>query len=212
MIDVGSDRSQLASMAERAKDALEVDCLEAVGDRGYDNGEEILACEQAGVTVTLPRPLTSGSTSKGRFAKQDFRYDETRDVYICPAGETLTYRFTIQEKGLTLHRYWTNACRDCAVKQQCTTSRERRITRWEHEHVLEAVQRRLDGHPEKMRQRRATVEHPFGTIKARMGVTHFLTKTLPRVRTEMALHVIAYNLTRVINILGTGTLMTAMRA
>jgi transposase len=212
VVNVGSDRSQLASMTERAKDALEVDCLEAVADRGYYNGEEIVACEQAGATVTLPKPLTSGSTSKGRFAKQDFRYDETKDVYICPADETLTYRFTNQEIGRTLHRYWTNACRDCAIKQQCTTSKQRRITRWEHEHVLEAVQRRLDQHPEKMRQRRETVEHPFGTIKARMGATHFLMKTLPHVRTEMALHVFAYNLTRVINILGTGPLMAAMRA
>ncbi len=209
---VGNDRSQLSAMAKKTKAALEVDCLEAVADRGYYNGEEILACEQAGVTVTLPKPLTSGSTSKGRFAKQDFRYDETKDVYICPADQTLTYRFTNQENGLTLHRYWTNACRDCAIKQQCTTSKQRRITRWQHEHVLEAVQRRLDENPQKMRQRRETVEHPFGTIKARMGATHFLMKTLPRVRTEMALHVLAYNLTRVINILGTGPLMTAIRA
>lgn len=103
-------------------------------------------------------------------------------------------------------------CRDCAIKSHCTTAKERRITRWEHEHLLEQVQARLDAHPEKMRQRRETVEHPFGTIKARMGATHFLTKTLPRVRTETALHVLAYNLTRAINILGTGPLMAAMRA
>ena len=127
------------------------------------------------------------------------------DVYICPAGERLTYHYTNEENGLVLRRYWTNACQSCAIKHSCTTGKERRITRWEHEHVLEAVQRRLDEHPEKMRQRRETVEHPFGTIKARMGATHFLMKTLPRVATEMALHVLAYNLTRVMNIMGVQT-------
>ena len=116
------------------------------------------------------------------------------------------------KRRLTLRRYWTNACLNCAIRHRCTTGRERRITRWQHEYVLETVQRRLDEHPERMRQRRETVEHPFGTIKARMGATHFLMKTLPRVRTEMALHVLAYNFTRLINILGTGPLMAAMRA
>ena len=96
------------------------------------------------------------------------------------------------------------------IKNSCTTSKEQRINRWEHEHVLEAVQRRLDEHPEKMRQRRETVEHPFGTIKARMGATHFLMKTLPRVAAEMALHVLAYNMTRVMNIMGTKPLIAAM--
>jgi hypothetical protein len=103
---------------------------------------------------------------------------------IFPAGESLTYRYTNEENGLVLRRYWRNTCPSCAIKHSCTPSKERRITRWEHEHVLEAVQRRLDEHPEKMRQRRETVEHPFGTIKARMGATHFLMKTLPRVATE----------------------------
>ena len=135
-----------------------------------------------------------------------------RTSIVCPAGEKLTYRYTTEENGLALRRYWTNACRSCAIKPTCTTGKERRITRWEHEHVLEAVQRRLDEHPEKMRQRRETVEHPFGTIKARMGATHFLMKTLPRVASEMALHVLAYNLTRVMNIMGIQPLMAAIRA
>ena len=175
----------------RAKATLEVENLDAVADRGYFSGEEILACEKAGITVTLPKPMTSGSKAEGRFGKQDFRYVAEEDVYICPAGERLAYHYTNEENGLVLRRYWTNACQSCAIKHSCTTGKERRITRWEHEHVLEAVQRRLDEHPEKMRQRRETVEHPFGTIKARMGATHFLMKTLPRVATEMALHVLA---------------------
>jgi transposase len=210
--NVGTDRSQLSRIAKQTKATLGTERLEAVADRGYFSSEEILACERAGITVTLPKPLTSGSKAKGRFVKQDFRYVADEDVYVCPAGERLDYHYTNQEKGLTLRRYWTNTCQTCAIKGRCTTGKERRITRWEHEHILEAVQRRLDEHPEKMRQRRETVEHPFGTIKARMGATHFLMKTLPRVATEMALHVLAYNLTRAMNILGVGPLMAAMRA
>src|SRR5216117_2823630 len=210
--NVGTDKSQLANMANQAKAALEAESLEAFADRGYFKGEEILACEEAGITVTLPKPQTSGAKSGGRFGKQDFRYVADEDVYVCPAGERLAHSFTTQEHGLMLRRYLTNVCQSCAIKHRCTTAKERRITRWEHEHILEAVQRRLDEHPEKMRQRRETVEHPFGTIKARMGATHFLMKTLPRVAAEMALHVLAYNLTRVMNIMGVQPLMAAMRA
>ncbi len=210
--NIGNDRSQLSPMAKKTKTTLEVDKLEVVADRGYFNSKEILACDEADITVTLPKPLTSGSKAKGRFAKQDFRYVRGEDVYICPADERLVYHYTNVDKGLTLRRYWTNACRACTIKQRCTTGVQRRITRWQHEHVLEAVQRRLDENPQAMRQRRETVEHPFGTIKARMGATHFLTMTLKRVSTEMALHVLAYNLTRVINILGAGQLINAMRA
>jgi transposase len=208
----GSDRSQLSRVAKETKATLDVDKLDVVADRGYFNGEEIMACGEAGITVTLPKPMTSNSKAEGRFGKQDFRYVAEEDVYICPAGEKLAYRYTTEEKGLILHRYWTNACRHCAIKHNCTKGKERRISRWEHEHILDEVQRRLDEHPEKMRQRRETVEHPFGTIKARMGATHFLMKTLPKVATEMALHVLAYNLTRVMNIMGVHPLMAAMRA
>ena len=210
--NVGNDRSQLAHMAKETKATLKVDELDVVADRGYFSSEEILACDEAGITVTLPKPLTSNSKAKGRFVKQDFVYVAADDVYRCPAGERLVYHYTNQEKGLTLRRYWTNACRTCAIKDRCTTGKERRITRWEHEHLLEAVQRRLDEHPEKMRQRRETVEHPFGTIKFWMGSTHFQMKTLNRVGTEMALHVLAYNLKRVINIMGLTPLIAAMSA
>jgi len=210
--NIGNDRSQLSSMAKKAKATLGVENLDAVADRGYFNGEEILACDEAGITVTLPKPMTSNSKAEGRFGKQDFRYVAEEDIYICPAGERLTHHFTNEEHGLILHRYWTNACQSCAIRASCTTAKERRITRWEYEHILEMVQRRLDEHPEKMRQRRETVEHPFGTIKDRMGATHFLMKTLPKVASEMALHVLAYNLTRVMNIIGIQPLLAAMRA
>src|SRR6201987_2650223 len=210
--NIGSDRAQLANIASRAKDVLGVEKLEAVADRGYYSGEEILACDKAGIAVTLPKPMTSGLEARGPFAKQDFIYPSDEDAYRCPAGEKLTYHYTNEEAGQQLRRYWTNACRDCSLKASCTTGKERRITRWEHEHVLEEVQRRLDNNPHAMRQRRETVEHPFGTIKARMGATRFLTKTLPKIAAEMALSVLAYNLTRVMNIVGIKPLIAAIVA
>jgi len=210
--NVGNDRAQLSPMAKQTKEVLEVDELDVVADRGYFSGSEILACDEADITVTLPKPLTSGAKARGRFGKQDFRYIADEDVYICPAGERLVYRFTREEAGLAIRRYWTGVCADCALKEQCTPGKQRRVSRWEHEEVLEAVQRRLDETPEAMRRRRETVEHPFGTIKARMGATHFLMKRLKNVRAEMALSVLAYNLTRVMNILGIAPLIQAMRA
>ena len=179
--NVGNDTAHLASMAVKAKEALQTDKLEAVADRGYFEGKEILACEEAGITVTLPKPMTSGSKSEGRFGKQDFVYLASEDVYRCPAGEHLKYYFTTVERGKTLRRYWTNACQSCGMKPQCTKAKLRRITRWENEHVAEAVQRRLDENREAMRVRRQPAEHPFGTLKARMGATHFLMNRLPKV-------------------------------
>jgi Transposase DDE domain len=208
----GSDRAQLANIAYQAKQVLGVDELEAVADRGYYSGNEILECHKADIAVTLPKPMTSGIEAKGRFGKQDFAYLSEEDVYRCPAGEKLKYHYTNEEHGQKLRRYWTNACRDCALKPRCTTGKERRITRWEHERVLQAVQKRLDKNPQAMRQRRETAEHPFATLKMRMGATHFLMKRLPKVATEMALHVLAYNLTRVMNIMGTQPLMAAITA
>src|SRR5690349_8031751 len=212
VINDGCDRAQLAAMGKEAKAVLEVAELKAVADRGYWDSEEILACDQAGVTVTLPKPMTSGSKADGRFGKQDFVYLPDEDAYRCPAGEKLKYYYSNVERGLTLRRCWTMACHGCPIKSRCTTALQRRITRWQHEDVLETVQRRLDLNPGAMRQRREVVEHPFGTIKLRMGATHFLLKTLPKVRGEMALHVLAYNLTRVLNILGIQPLMAALRA
>jgi len=210
--NVGTDRSQLAHVAKETKATLEVEKLDAVADRGYFNSEEILACEEAGITVTLPKPMTSNSKAEGRFGKQDFVYVAEDDVYLCPAGERLSYRYTNEEDGKTLRRYWTTACQACALKSKCTTARERRISRWEHEAVLETVQARLDQNPDKMRVRRQTVEHPFGTIKSWMGSTHFQMKTLKHVGTEMALHVLAYDMKRVMSILGVGGLMEAIHA
>jgi len=211
--NVGNDRAQLANMAGQARDAMGVEALEVLADRGYFSGEEVLACGPLGVTPILPKPLTSGAKANGRFGKQDFIYDAEDDTYRCPAEEALTKHATALEEGMKIGIYWTDACGECALRSQCTRSKEpRRIRRWEHEAVIDAMQERLDRKPDAMRIRRATVEHPFGTLKAWMGATHFKAKTLERVKTEMSLHVLAYNLKRVIAIVGAGSLIEAMRA
>ena len=208
----GSDRRQLANMAKQAKAVLTVDELTVVADRGYYRSEELRDCEEANITTYLPKPQTSGNQAKGQFGRDAFRYIAQDDEYECPAGQRLVRHGSVQDKGRTLHRYWASVCRQCPLKAQCTSGKERRIARWEHEEVLEAAQARLEHSPDMMRIRRATVEHPFGTLKAWMGSTHFLTKTLDRVSTEMSLHVLAYNMKRMMNIIGTKPLIEAIRA
>jgi transposase len=210
--NVGHDRTQLASMAKQARSATGHNELTVLADRGYYSGEEILGCDQSGITALVPKPLTSGSKAEGRFDKRDFVYLPEADEYRCPAGERAIRRFTSIERGMKLHKYWSSACPRCPIKAKCTLSDYRRITRWEHEHVLDAMQLRLERTPEASKLRRQTAEHPFATLKAWMGSTHFLTRRLPRVSTEMSLHVLAYNLKRVMQILGVQPLMRAIVA
>jgi len=212
VVMTGSDRQQLSAMAGKAKDAMGSDALDVLADRGYFSGEEILACESLGVTPYVPKPFSSGAKADGRFGKQDFVYLPGEDAYRCPAGQKLGWRMTTVEKGLNLHRYWNlSSCPTCPLKPQCTPSKARRISRWEHEAIVDAMQRRMDLAPYAMRARRRIVEHPFGTIKAWMGHTHFLMKRLPNVKTEIGLHVLAYNLKRVIAILGAKPLIAAIQ-
>ena len=211
IINVGSDRSQLWSMAKQAREAVGQEQLEVLADRGYFKGPEILACEQAGIKTYVPKPMTSNSKAQGRFGKLDFIYIRRDDEYQCPAGERLRRQKTTTEDGMNIRVYWTNVCPNCAMKAQCTTGKERRVRRWEHEAVLEKMQRRLDRKPEAMKVRRRTIEHVFGTLKHWMGSAHFLMKTLDHVRTEMSLHVLAYNLKRVIRILGIAKTLKAMQ-
>ena len=210
--NIGNDRSQLSTMARQAQEATGVSDLTAIADRGYFKGEEILACEAAGVTPLVPMPLTSTAKADGRFGKQDFVYDAGEDVYRCPAGEKMTWRYSNVEAGRKLHNYWTTKCVACTLKPKCTPAKERRVKRWEHEAVLDAMQERLERAPRAMRTRRQTAEHPFGTIKAWMGATHFRLRTLEKVSVETSLHVLAYNLKRMIAILGVQPLIQAMRA
>ena len=207
----GSDRAQLAPMAAAAREAMGKKKLQAVADRGYYSAPQIKACDDAGIAAILPKPMTSNAKAEGRFDKSDFIYIAKDDEYQCPAGQRAIYRFTREEHGLQLRRYWSSACPQCPIKAQCTPSDYRRISRWEHEAVLEAVQRRLDRQPKAMTLRRRTVEHVFGTLKHWMGTTPFLMRRLPNVATEMSLQVLAYNLKRVIGILGIARTMKAMR-
>jgi transposase len=208
--NVGSDRAQLSKMALAAREAMGKKKLQAFADRGYFNGPQIKACTEAGISAYVPKPTTSNAKAEGRFDKADFIYIARDDEYRCPARQRAIYRYTSVEGGLTLRTYWSSACPHCPMKSQCTPSDYRRIRRWEHEAVLEAMQRRLDRTPEASRLRRQTAEHPFGTLKSWMGSTHFLTKTLPRVRTEMSLHVLAYNIKRALQIFGTQPLIKSM--
>lgn len=210
--NIGSDRDQLSAMAKQARAAMGAKELTVIADRGYFKGEEIVACHEAGIVVIVPKTSTSGAKADGRFDRADFIYDAEKNEYRCPAGQTLIWRYASLQAGLMQNRYWSSNCKQCAIKEKCTPGEQRRVTRWEHENVLETMQSRLDLAPDSMRIRRQTVEHPFGTLKLWMGSAHFLTKTMDRVSTEMGLHVLAYNMKRVIKILGTGTLMDAMKA
>ena len=199
-------------MAVAARNAMASDRIEAIADKGYYKSEEILACEEAGISVVVPKPQTSNARARGQFDKADFAYDEESDAYVCPAGEKLIYRFTGPQDGKAIRVYWSSNCADCVIKDKCTNGKQRRIRRWEHEDVLERVQQRLDKDPTQLAVRSMTVEHPYGTIKSWMGATHFKMRKLKNVATEMALHVLAYNMTRVMKIIGIPALVAAMRA
>ena len=208
----GHDRTQLANMARQAQAVLDAQEITVVADRGYYSGEEIKTCAEAGIKTYLPKPQTSGNQAKGYFGKRDFIYHPEDDEYECPAGERAIYRFTREENGKMIRRYWSSTCTHCSMRTQCTTAKNRRISRWEHEAILDELEDRMERAPDMMKVRRSTVEHPFGTIKSWMGSTHFQMKTIKRVSAEMSLHVLAYNLKRVINILGTKQLIEAIQA
>ena len=210
--NIGNDRNQLSSMAKKAQQVIGSENLRVIADRGYYKGEEILACDEAGITTYVPKVLTSGSKKHGRFSKQDFQYLVDTNEYLCPAKQRLPWHYIVKEDGRDMHCYWNRAaCKNCSIKSQCTPAKERRIKRWEHEATLDAMQSRLEQNPDAMLIRKSTVEHPFGTIKAWMGATHFTMKTLKHVSTEMSLHVLAYNLKRVMKIIGTKPLIEAIR-
>ena len=212
VINQGYDRHQLAPMSFKAQEATGCEQVTALADRGYFSGDQVLSCEGTGIAPVVPKTLTSSGTKRGFFTRQDFIYDAKHDHYTCPAGAKLTKTKRRADHTEDFDRYrHLSACFTCPLKSRCTPTTLRRIKRWENEDVLDRMQVRLDRMPEAMGVRRQTVEHPFGTLKAWMGATHFLTRTLDKVRTEMSLHVLAYNLKRMITIFGVGPLMAAIR-
>ncbi|MDB4224055.1 IS1182 family transposase [Granulosicoccus sp.] len=210
--NVGNDRSALFNMANHAKQILEVDELEVLADRGYYSGQEIKACEDAGIKTYLPKTHTSNNRAAGLYDKSDFIYDKETDTYRCPADQVLKYRGNYLEGDKKIARYYASylVCAECPLKEKCTKGRERRVSRWEHEEVLERLDQRMEDKPGQMGVRRSTVEHPFGTIKNWMGHSHFQMITKPKVSIEMSLHVLCYNLRRVISIMGVEALTTAI--
>jgi transposase len=208
--NAGSDRRQLTKMAQSAKAVTQLDSLNALADRGYYNGDELQTCEQNNIAAYVPNSVTSHNKAKGQFDRSEFHYIAEDDEYQCPADERLSYRFTREEKGKMIQRYWSSACPHCSLKPRCTSGKNRRVSRWVHEEVVERAAARLATKPDAMLIRRATVEHPYGMLKHWMGSTHFLTKTLDHVITEMSLHVLAYNMKRVIKLIGTKQLLEAI--
>ena len=163
--NVGSDRRHLTRMAQQAKAELQTDSLTVFADEGHYNGDELRACEDNNITAYVPHSSTSHNKAKGQFDRSEFHYIEEDDEYECPAGERLIYRFTREEKGKLIRRYWSSACSHCSLKPQCTTGKNRRVSRWVNEEVVEPTAARLADKPDAMQIRRATVEHPYGTLK-----------------------------------------------
>lgn len=209
-----TDKNQLCAMALKAKEALGVKHLEVVADMGYFDGAEVKKCLQAGITPYVAKPSTSANQKHGLYTKDEFTYDHEKDCYICPQGAELHYRFDSLELGRHIRYYATPKCQDCPARQHCTRVERgrsgRRITRWVDEHLLEEMAERVKARPEIMKQRKEVVEHPFGTIKRGMNMGHFLTRGLQKVRGEMSLTVLSYNIKRVLNIVGVGRLMEAV--
>src|SRR5215468_8587251 len=208
-----TDKDQLAPMAKAAKQVLEVEELDAVADKGFSNGEQVKECGGADIQAYIPQPHTSRNQHKGLFTKDDFRYDKARDSYWCPQGEELTFRFETEEKGRATRYYATSACGGCPIKARCTENKGgRRITRWADEHLLEAMAERVGAHPEIMKVRKELIEHIFGTMKRSMDQGYFLLRTRKKVAAEMSLTVLAYNLKRVITIVGVKGLIAGLMA
>jgi transposase len=206
------DLGQLSTMAKKAKETLGVEALEVVADRGYYNGEEVKACEQSGITAYVPKSNSSSNLKEGLFTKADFIYEPDKDCYRCPAGKELSYRYQSLEQGRLMRTYQISGCKSCGLRSQCTINKKgiRAIKRWVDEAILEAMARRIAEHPETVELRKCLAEHPFGTIKRAMNQGYFLMRGLNKVGIEMSLTILAYNLKRVINILGVRTMMAAV--
>ena len=205
------DFKQLANVALEAKANLEFKQAEVVADAGYYNAAEVLRCAEQGITSYIPKSDTSANTACGLYGKSQFKYDAGKDVYVCPVGAALTYRFSTYELGRGLRYYRATSCKSCALKSHCTRNKANRtITREDNEAMMEAMAARMKAQPEKFKLRKQLAEHPFGTIKRWFGYTHFLLKGLEKVRCEWSLTTLAYNLKRVLNLVNIEKLMAAV--
>lgn len=199
----GNDLGQLAVMAQQAKEALQVEKLTVLADGGYYEGNALKECEQAGVTTYVPQPQSREAKRRGIFEQKQFRYDQLRDLYVCPQNEELRFRSKTKARGKQFKIYKTKACAGCPLRAQCTTSKYgRKLVRWVDQEVIDRLQARNRGRPELLKLRKTLAEHPFGTIKWAMNQGFFLLKGIHKVTTEFGLTVLSYNLKRVLNIMG----------
>jgi len=208
-----TDRNQLCRMGKQAQEAVGINEITVLADKGYFSSQDIMDAQDAGMTPLVSRFDTSGNDKKGFFNKSLFLYDEEKDLYLCPAEQELSPQGTVTDKGLLYRTYCCSimVCRACSMKSKCSKSPQaRRIRRWEHADRIDMITALLESKPESMITRKQTVEHPFGTIKLWMGATHLLTRRFKGVSIEMDLHVLAYNLRRMISIFGVSGLIKEM--
>ncbi len=205
------DMGLLTQTAEPAKEVLGVETIDVVADKGYFKIEDIEACEKAGIEPYVPRPQRGPSVKAGLFRKDEFQYDASTDSYVCPAGQRLHPYSSSLLRGLKKINYVNKlGCDDCLIRRQCTGGTFRTVSRLENEAVLDRMAARLAEHPEVLDRRREPVEHPFGTIKQWMNQGAFLMRGLEKVRAEFSLTALAYNLRRVLNLVGFAELMAAV--
>ena len=207
----GHDRSHLLEMAKAAQAEVGGSQMIALADRGYYEGEQIRSCAEAGIVPMVPKPDTSPAQARGYWGKAMFVYEPETNTYRCPAGQHLQKHHSTVEAGKLISVYYNQkACGDCASRPLCTAGKEKRIRRWEHEAVLDEMERRFEVMPDAMANRRSTVEHVVGTIKGRMRATHFRTRGLKNVATETSLTILAYNIKRAIAVAGVASTLKAI--
>ena len=203
------DQDQLYRMARRSQRQLQEKTMRVLADAGYSSGRQFKRCQAHGLRPYVPVNRSINNHGDGQlFDKSAFSYHANGDYYACPAGETLPRKSKSTKNRLYL--YTSDACTGCRLKAQCTTAKQRWVSRHFDEDVLNEVADRTDANPLMMRRRKAMVEHPFGTLKRRMDGGRFLLRGLEKVKAEMALAVTAYNLTRAINVLGARRLCQAL--
>lgn len=210
-----NDTNELSKISINAKQELSVEKIKVVADAGFSNVKEIKACEEAGIEAYVPIKHTSINIKRGLFSKDDFEYNTKKDCYICPAGEILYKKFERNEKRRNKRRdliyYLTNnKCRYCPIKGKCTSAKYRRITRTPEDYVMDLMYKRLLKNPNILKTRKEVVEHVFGTMKFWNEQGHFLMRGLEKVKAEFSLSALAYNITRVINIIGVEKMIEAL--
>jgi transposase len=207
-----NDLHQIYSLAKEAREILEVEHLDVTADKGYYNKTEIAKCEQNNIGCYVPEPEKSQNKALGLFTEKDFQYDSIKDIYLCPARQRLTFHYQIVKGNKAERVYETNYCKECLLRAKCTRSKDnnRRIYRWVHEDLIDIMRERMKSSPDKAKKRKELVEHPFATIKHWMNQGYFLMRGKQKVKAELSMSVLVYNMKRVLNILGFPSLLSEL--